>query len=112
LGLVRLARGDAEEAQREFLRGSHPARRNSMRRFAMNAHDGAGFAHLGSGDPHAAAVQFRRALELFPEHARSLVGLGAALEAARGRGEPRRRSTTRRAPSLRFVAAGATARRP
>jgi hypothetical protein len=45
----------------------------------MNAHDGAGFAHMADGDASAAAARFRKALELFPEHGRSLVGLGAAL---------------------------------
>ena len=45
----------------------------------MNAHDGAGFASLQTGDAAGAAGHFRSALTLFPEHARSLVGLGAAL---------------------------------
>jgi Flp pilus assembly protein TadD len=48
----------------------------------MNAHDGAGFASLRDGNGEAAAAQFRSALALFPEHARSLVGLGAALTAS------------------------------
>jgi tetratricopeptide (TPR) repeat protein len=47
----------------------------------MNAHDGAGFAHLSIDDSGEAIARFRRALELFPDHARSLVGLGAALSA-------------------------------
>jgi DNA-binding winged helix-turn-helix (wHTH) protein/tetratricopeptide (TPR) repeat protein len=83
LGLVRLARGDGGESMAEFEREitSGPSQLYAPE-FAMNAHDGLGFAHLHTGDPEAAAVQFRCALELFPEHARSLVGLGAALEAA------------------------------
>ncbi len=83
LGLVRLARGDADEAQREFEREitSGPSQLYAPE-FAMNAHDGAGFAYLQTGSPRQAADQFRRALELFPEHARSLVGLGAALARA------------------------------
>ena len=48
----------------------------------MNAHDGAGFASLRTGDAAAAAGHFGCALALFPEHARSLVGLGAALAAS------------------------------
>ena len=44
----------------------------------MNAHDGTGFARMMAGDPVGAVEKFRKALELFPEHARSLVGLGAA----------------------------------
>ena len=80
LGLVRLARGDADEAQREFEREIKSGSSQLYApEFAMNAYDGAGFAHLHTGSPQPAAEQFRRALELFPEHARSLVGLGAAL---------------------------------
>jgi DNA-binding winged helix-turn-helix (wHTH) protein/tetratricopeptide (TPR) repeat protein len=83
LGLVRLARGDAAEAQREFhAEITSGSSQLYAAEFAMNAHDGSGFAWLDNGDPEAAAVQFRCALELFPEHARSLVGLGAALEAS------------------------------
>ena len=45
----------------------------------MNAYDGAGFAALEEGDGGEAVRMFQQALELFPEHARSLVGLGFAL---------------------------------
>lgn len=83
LGLVRLARGDAAEAQREFQAEiSSGSSQLYAPEFAMNAHDGSGFAYLRTGDAEAAAVQFRCALELFPEHARSLVGLGASLATA------------------------------
>jgi DNA-binding winged helix-turn-helix (wHTH) protein/tetratricopeptide (TPR) repeat protein len=83
LGLVRLARGDAPEAEREFAREmASGANQLYAPEFAMNAHDGLGFAHLASGDPHAAIGEFERALQLFPEHARSLVGLGEAARAA------------------------------
>ena len=82
LGLVRLARGDASEALLEFEReiASGPGQLYAPE-FAMNAHDGAGFTHMQTGDPAAAAASFRRALQLFPDHARTLVGLGAALAA-------------------------------
>ena len=82
LGLVRLARGDAAEALLEFDReiACGPGQLYAPE-FAMNAHDGAGYAHLHTGDPTDAAARFRRALELFPDHAKSLVGLGAALAA-------------------------------
>jgi Flp pilus assembly protein TadD len=53
----------------------------------MNAYDGAGFAALEAGNASEAVHMFRRALELFPEHARSLVGLGAALAASGARTE-------------------------
>lgn len=82
LGLVRLARGDAAEALLEFDReiACGPGQLYAPE-FAMNAHDGAGFTHLQTGDPADAAACFRKALELFPDHAKSLVGLGAALAA-------------------------------
>jgi tetratricopeptide (TPR) repeat protein len=83
LGLVRLVRGDAAEAHEEFQREiSSGVSQLYAPEFAMNAHDGAGFACLRTGHADGAAVQFRKALDLFPEHARSLVGLGAALMAA------------------------------
>jgi DNA-binding winged helix-turn-helix (wHTH) protein/tetratricopeptide (TPR) repeat protein len=82
LGIVRLARGDAAEALLEFDREIVPGVAQLYGpEFAMNAHDGAGFAHLASSDPGAAVERFRQALGLFPEHARSLVGLGGALRA-------------------------------
>jgi DNA-binding winged helix-turn-helix (wHTH) protein/tetratricopeptide (TPR) repeat protein len=83
LGLVRLACGDLEEAQREFQREleSGPSQLYAPE-FAMNAYDGAGFAYLRGKEPARAVDQFNKALALFPEHARSLAGLGAALEAA------------------------------
>jgi adenylate cyclase len=82
LGMVRLARGDAPEALLEFDREiTSGVGQLYAPEFAMNAHDGAAFAHLATGDAAAAVGRFRRALELFPDHARSLVGLGAALAA-------------------------------
>jgi adenylate cyclase len=82
LGLVRLARGDAAEALLEFDRElASVAGQLYGPEFAMNAHDGAGYAYFATGDHGSAVMRFRKALELFPEHARSLVGLGAALAA-------------------------------
>jgi adenylate cyclase len=79
LGLVRLARGDTDEAVREFrLEIAGGVSQLYAREFSMNAHDGLGFAHLRLGEPREAAASFEAALELYPEHARSLVGLGAA----------------------------------
>jgi DNA-binding winged helix-turn-helix (wHTH) protein/tetratricopeptide (TPR) repeat protein len=79
LGLVRLAQGDLAEARAEFDRevAVGPSQLYAAE-FAMNAYDGAGFAALGDDHAAAAVPFFRRALELYPEHARSLVGLGAA----------------------------------
>ena len=83
LGLVRLASGDAREALGEFEREIASGTWQLYgREFAMNAHDGSGFAHLDAGEPAPAIEHFTKALELFPDHARSLVGLGAALTAA------------------------------
>jgi DNA-binding winged helix-turn-helix (wHTH) protein/tetratricopeptide (TPR) repeat protein len=80
LGLVRLARGDADEANAEFDREiASGSWQLYAPEFAMNAHDGSGFARLRMGDAAAAAAEFQRALDLFPDHARSLIGLGAAL---------------------------------
>ncbi|MBA2302978.1 MAG: winged helix-turn-helix domain-containing protein [Acidobacteria bacterium] len=84
LGLVRLAHGDVAEAEAEFEReGACGTGQLYGAEFVMNACDGAGFARLHAGNPQRAVEQFRRALELFPDHARSLVGLGAALSAAK-----------------------------
>jgi tetratricopeptide (TPR) repeat protein len=80
LGLVRLASGDVDEAQQEFERElSSGTSQLYGREFAMNAHDGAGFALLRARQPALAVEAFNRALALFPDHARTLVGLGAAL---------------------------------
>ncbi len=83
LGLVRLARGDGAEAQSEFQQEiASGSSQLYAAEFCMNAYDGAGFAHLRRGEPREAATMFRHALERFPEHARSLVGLGGALASA------------------------------
>ena len=84
LGLVRLARGDQREAREEFDREvAVGANQLYAAEFNMNAYDGAGFAALAAGNAAEAVAMFRRALELFPEHARSLVALAAALIASR-----------------------------
>ncbi len=84
LGLVRLAQGDVAEAEAEFTREREfgPAQLYAAE-FVMNAWDGAGFVSLISGDHAAAVTRFGKALEHFPDHAKSLVGLGAALRAGR-----------------------------
>ena len=84
LGLVRLARGDQREARDEFDREiAVGTNQLYAAEFNMNAYDGAGFGALASGNADEAVAMFKRALELFPEHARSLVGLAAALTASR-----------------------------
>ncbi|HVH55658.1 MAG TPA: winged helix-turn-helix domain-containing protein, partial [Vicinamibacterales bacterium] len=83
LGLVRLALEDVAEAEEEFAREIAGGTGQLYgAEFVMNAHDGAGFARLRAGDPRGAERHFKHALELFPSHARSLVGIGAAMSAA------------------------------
>jgi DNA-binding winged helix-turn-helix (wHTH) protein/Flp pilus assembly protein TadD len=83
LGLVRLAAGDVEDARAEFQRElDGGASQLYAVEFAMNACDGAGFAALAAKRPADAAKMFARALEHFPDHARSLIGLAAARERA------------------------------
>lgn len=83
LGIVRLAQGDVGEADKEF-EAECAAGTGQLYgpEFSMNACDGQGFAKLRAGRPAEAVPHFERALELFPDHARSLVGLGAALAGA------------------------------
>jgi tetratricopeptide (TPR) repeat protein len=80
LGLVRLAQRDHAEARAEFEREiSGGSGQLYAAEFSMNACDGLGFIALALKDARRAAECFTRALKPFPEHARSLVGLGAAL---------------------------------
>jgi DNA-binding winged helix-turn-helix (wHTH) protein/tetratricopeptide (TPR) repeat protein len=83
LGLVRLAQGDVQEAEAEFSKErAFGTEQLYGAEFVMNACDGTGFARLRAGDHEGAAKAFEQALKTFPDHARSLVGLGAALRAA------------------------------
>jgi DNA-binding winged helix-turn-helix (wHTH) protein/Flp pilus assembly protein TadD len=77
LGLTRLAQGDATDALAEFDRElllCEP-RRLYGREFAMNAHHGRGLALLGAERYDEARVAFQRALELYPDHGHSHLGL-------------------------------------
>ncbi len=79
LGLVRLALGDADEAQTEFeheltSRGSELY----AAEYAMDAYDGHGFARLARDDAAGAESMFLKAIAIYPDHARSLIGLAAA----------------------------------
>jgi DNA-binding winged helix-turn-helix (wHTH) protein/tetratricopeptide (TPR) repeat protein len=83
LGLVRLAAGDLQEATMEFDREINGSGGQLYAaEFRMNACDGAGFAMLRAQRTTEAAAMFRRALEHYPDHARSLLGLASALRAA------------------------------
>ena len=93
LGMVYLAQGDAERALGECRRELEAAVAASARvygsEFAMNAHDGCGFALLAERRADEAAAAFTRALRLFPGHARSQIGLAQCLAAAGKRAEAR-----------------------
>ena len=66
LGLVRLACGDEVEAQQEFaFELASGQSQLYAREFAMNAHDGAGFASMKSGDHAGAIEQFTRRSRCF-----------------------------------------------
>ncbi len=80
VGLIDLAKGEARRALIEFERevGTTPLGRLYGAEAVMSAHDGSGFAHLALGEFEQALVSFGRALELFPDHARSRIGMAAA----------------------------------
>jgi DNA-binding winged helix-turn-helix (wHTH) protein/tetratricopeptide (TPR) repeat protein len=86
LGMVYLAQGDPGRALAECRRELEAAAMASSRvwgkEFAMNAHDGCGFALLAERRFDESAAAFGRALELFPGHARSQIGLAQCLAAA------------------------------
>jgi len=85
-GLIKLAAGDATTARAEFDRElALPGRAIYSDEFAMDAYDGHGFALLETDDAAAAADMFGRALERFPDHARSLIGQAQALKRQRQR---------------------------
>lgn len=82
LGLTRLARGATKDAIAEFEREiAGGGSRLYAREFGIAALNGWGQALLAAGDAAGAVDRFRRALDLYDEHARSLVGLAAALTA-------------------------------
>jgi DNA-binding winged helix-turn-helix (wHTH) protein/tetratricopeptide (TPR) repeat protein len=95
LGLTRLASGDVDEARREFDRELALASGGIFAdEFAMDAFDGHGFALIDAGDLRGAAAMFKRALERYPEHARSWLGL-AAVHARQRRHKDAAAATTR-----------------
>jgi len=91
LGLVLLAQGHPDEALGEFQRELETGAAASVYRteFTMNAHDGRGFALLVKRQPDEAARAFQQALRLFPDHARTHVGLAACSQAANRKADVR-----------------------
>lgn len=85
LGLVRLAQDDIEEAIAEFDREHTLAEPHRLygREYAMHALHGRGAALLRVNRPDHAIDSFGRALELYPSHAPSHIGLALAFRATR-----------------------------
>jgi tetratricopeptide (TPR) repeat protein len=80
LGRVRLASGDTAGARVEFDRElASKTRALFAEEFAIDACDGLGYVLLEEGNPPGAEEMFGRALEYYPAHARSLLGLAEAL---------------------------------
>ncbi len=79
LGLVRLARDDADEARRELLAEiATGGDRLYAREFAIAAYNGLAGAALATRATDTAISHLRSALAIDPAHARSLVGLALA----------------------------------
>lgn len=106
LGLTRLASGDAANARAEFDRELESTGGELYAaEYVMDAYDGHGFACLRLGDAVGAARMFGRALEVFPGHARSLVGLAEAHRRA-GRGQASEEAAGRARAALDELGAG------
>jgi DNA-binding winged helix-turn-helix (wHTH) protein/tetratricopeptide (TPR) repeat protein len=85
LGLIRLTEGDAPGARAEFGRElKAPGSRMYGPEYAMDAYDGLGFVCLADRDFTGAEMMFEKALEQYPDHARSLIGMAKA-HAGQGR---------------------------
>jgi tetratricopeptide (TPR) repeat protein len=79
LGLIRLAEGDPLTARAEVDRELQSSgSRMYGPEYAMDAYDGHGFACLATDDPAGAVAMFNKALERYPDHARSLIALSQA----------------------------------
>lgn len=107
LGMILLRRGALDEAIAEFdteLRWTDPSGIYGCE-FAMNAHDGLGFARLARGEREAALEAFGRALSVVPGARPGVLGARHGAADA-GRSEPRagrgplgdRRAAPRRTP--------------
>jgi DNA-binding winged helix-turn-helix (wHTH) protein len=85
LGLVRLAQDDIDEAIAELDREHTLAEPHRLygREYAMHARHARGAALLRADRPDQAIESFKRALELYPRHAPSHIGLALAYRATR-----------------------------
>jgi DNA-binding winged helix-turn-helix (wHTH) protein/tetratricopeptide (TPR) repeat protein len=84
LGLVRLAQDDGDEALAEFDREYALAEAHRLygREYAMSALHGRGAALLYAGRRADAASSFRRALDLYPDHVPTHIGLAMSEQRA------------------------------
>jgi len=87
LGLVRFAQGDLDEALREFDREAERADANRLygREYEMTAAHARGTCLLRAKRAGEAIADFERALQRYPDHAPSQIGLMLALRAAGSR---------------------------
>ena len=107
LGLVRLALGDVDEALQELDREQTRADPNRLygREYQMSAFHARGVCLLRLGRYADAIDCFHQALELYPEHAQSHIGLALALRSTGSRDSAE--SIWRKLPSIRQRLAGA-----
>ena len=111
LGRVYLAGGATARARVEFERElASKARALFAEEFAIDAYGGLGFVLFEEGDPSGAETMFVRALEHYPAHARSLLGLAQALE-RQGRQAEAARALGRTDEAVRELRAERPARR-
>lgn len=85
LGLVRLRLDDVDEALVEFERETSLAEPHRLygREYAMYAQQARGAALLAGNRPDEARLAFQRALDLYPDHAQSHIGLALAADRTR-----------------------------
>ena len=106
LGLIHIACGAIDDARVEFDRelASGGSELYAVE-FAMNAYDGHGFALLRQGDHDGAIAMFNRALEAYPDHARSLLGVASAQD-LKGRKKERDTSMRRAVEAIEALKTG------
>jgi DNA-binding winged helix-turn-helix (wHTH) protein/tetratricopeptide (TPR) repeat protein len=87
-GLLRLAAGDVDAARVEFDDELKRSERGLFgREYAMDACMGHAYAAMSTGELDAAARMFEQALQRFPEHARSWLGLADVRSRQKRRGD-------------------------
>jgi len=88
VGLILLAQGDVAAARAEFDRERARSGRGLFaNEFAMDAELGHAYALIGEGDLTSAESMLRRALDRFPDHARSWVAMAVVCRRQSRRGD-------------------------